>query len=170
MRYGRPVRDAGDATFRGTFRKVTRTFRRRFAGFTQGITLVSHTFHSVSRRFADVSRVSRQLSHTFNARFAVFRGRFASVTPAVTHVSRVFHGVHSTALRTFRKRYAGVSRAIHTVMCESVSRTAIHRYTLDSSRQIAAIRKEGNGSGKAAHHHRRRGRTSGNDSKVFSKR
>jgi hypothetical protein len=78
---GRCVRDAGDATFR----KVTRTFRGRFADVLQvshralhaRITHISQRF----ARFADVSRVSRQLLHTFRARFAVFRGRFASVAP-----------------------------------------------------------------------------------------
>ena len=47
--YGRPVCDAGDATFRGTFREFHRTFRERFASFTQGSTHVSRTFRGVSR-------------------------------------------------------------------------------------------------------------------------
>ena len=47
--YGRPVCDAGDATFRGTFREFRGTFRERFASFTQGSTHVSRTFRGVSR-------------------------------------------------------------------------------------------------------------------------
>ena len=47
--YGRPVCDAGDATFRGTFREFRGTFRERFASFTLGSTHVSRTFRGVSR-------------------------------------------------------------------------------------------------------------------------
>ena len=47
--YGRPLRDAEDATFRGTFREFRGTFREGFASFTQGSTHVSRTFHA---RFA----------------------------------------------------------------------------------------------------------------------
>ena len=94
------MRDAGDATFRGTFRKVTRTFRGRFAdvlafaGFTQGINYArSHTFHSVSRRFAGVSRVSRQLLRMFRARFTVFHGCFASVALDASRMQPRCHNV-----------------------------------------------------------------------------
>ena len=44
--YGRPLRDAEDATFRGTFREFRGTFREGFASFTQGSTHVSRTFHA----------------------------------------------------------------------------------------------------------------------------
>ena len=44
--YGRPLRDAEDATFRGTFREFRGRFREGFASFTQGSTHVSHTFHA----------------------------------------------------------------------------------------------------------------------------
>jgi hypothetical protein len=82
------VCDAGDATFRGTFRKVTRTS---------------------CGRFADVLQVSHRALRTYHTHFTAFRGVSqtfrASVMPAVTHVSRTIRGVS----RTFRRRFASVA-------------------------------------------------------------
>ena len=86
--YGRPVYDAGDATFRTCFAHVSRCFAR----FTQGITHVSRMFRACFAMFRGVSQDSlmirgfamiRDVSHMFRARFA----RFAQ---GITHVSRMF--------------------------------------------------------------------------------
>ena len=86
--YGRPVCDAGDATFRTCFAHVSRCFAR----FTQGITHVSRMFRACFAMFRGISQDSlmirgfamiRDVSHMFRARFA----RFAQ---GITHVSRMF--------------------------------------------------------------------------------
>ena len=80
---------------------VSRTFRECHAG--------CHTrFAHVSRSYADISRVSRRLSHTFRARLTKLRERFASVTPAVTYISLTFREV----TRTFRRRFAAFTQGI----------------------------------------------------------
>ena len=95
--YSRPGRDAGDATFRGTFHNVSQTFRRNHAGiFTR--------FADISQRFADVSRVSRGYAGVATLRgvtrsYAELRGVTRGFTQGITHVSQ-----------TFRKRFADVSR------------------------------------------------------------
>ena len=68
--YGRPCYDTNDATFRGTFRDITRTLRGHYAGIAQGHTHITRTLRDITR---------------------TLRARFAGFAPGHTHISRTFH-------------------------------------------------------------------------------
>ena len=95
--YGRRLWDTGDATFRGTFRNITRTLRGHYAGITQGHTHITRTLRDLTRtlrgHYAGFTQDNTHITRTLRNITRTLHGRSAGVTQDNTHISHIPMGM-----------------------------------------------------------------------------
>ena len=95
--YGRPCYDTNDATFRGTFRDITRTLRGHYAEITQGHTHITRTLRDLTRtlrgHYAGFTQDNTHITRTLRNITRTLRGHYAGVTQDNTHISHIPMGM-----------------------------------------------------------------------------